>query len=51
MLAFELEGEVVCKMATFVVSSEEPQGVWVPDLERPQVENTLSWISLRTDPD
>ena len=35
VLAFELESEVVGKVAAFVVASEEPEGVGVPNLERP----------------
>lgn len=41
MLAFELEGEVVGEMATFVVSPKKPKGVGIPDLERPQIQNAL----------
>lgn len=42
MLALKLEGEVICKMPAFVISAEQPKGVRIPDLERPEVENTLS---------
>ncbi len=41
MLAFKLEGEVVGEMAAFVIASEEPESVGVPDLEGPQVEDAL----------
>ena len=40
-LTLELEGEVVGQMTTLVVASKQEQCVRVPDLERPQVENTL----------
>ena len=40
-LTFELEGEVVGEVTALVVASEEKEGVWVPDLERPQVQHTL----------
>ena len=32
MLAFELESEIIGQVATFVVSSKEPERIWVPDL-------------------
>lgn len=41
VLALELECEVVRQVSTFVVPPEQPEGVWVPDLERPKVKNTL----------
>ena len=41
MLTLELEGEVVCEMATLVVSSQQPERVGVPDLQGPEVEDTL----------
>jgi hypothetical protein len=41
MLAFEFEGEVVSQVATFMVSSQQPEGLGVMDLETPEVEDTL----------
>lgn len=41
MLAFKLKSEVIGQVATFVVTSEQPQGVGVMDLERPKVEHTF----------
>ena len=41
VLALQLEGEVVSKMTAFVVASEEPEGVRVPDLERPEIQDAL----------
>ena len=41
VLAFKLECEVVCQMAAFVVTTEQPQRVGVPDLQRPQVQYAL----------
>jgi hypothetical protein len=35
VLALEFEGKVVGQMPTFVVSSQEEEGLWIPDLERP----------------
>ena len=37
VLAFELECKVVGQMATFVIASEQPESVRVPDLKRPEV--------------
>jgi hypothetical protein len=45
MLAFELEGEVVGQMAAFVVATKEPQGVGIPNLQRPQIQNALRHVS------
>ena len=45
VLAFELESEVVCQVPAFVIASKEPKGIWIPDLERPQVENALVEVS------
>lgn len=41
MLAFELEGEVIGQMPALVVSAEQPERVGVPDLQGPQVQDTL----------
>jgi hypothetical protein len=41
VFAFEFEGEIIREMATFVVASEKPKSVWVPDLERPQIQYAL----------
>jgi hypothetical protein len=41
VLAFELEGEVIGQVATLVVSSQQPEGLGVMDLERPEVKDTL----------
>ena len=32
VLAFELEGEVVGQVAAFMVATQKPERVWVPDL-------------------
>jgi hypothetical protein len=45
VLALQLEGEVIGQMATLVVTTHEPESVWVPDLESPEVENTLHIMS------
>lgn len=41
VLAFKLKREVVSQVATFVVTSEQPQRVGVMDLERPEVQHTF----------
>ena len=33
MLAFELEGEVIRQMATFMVTAEQPESVGIPNLQ------------------
>ena len=38
---FEFEGKVIGEMSTFVISSQEEEGVGVPDLERPEVKYAL----------
>jgi hypothetical protein len=45
MLALKLESEVIREMATLVVTTHEPESVGVPDLETPEVENTLHIMS------
>jgi hypothetical protein len=42
VLAFELECEIVGQMATFVVASEQPESIWIPDLEGPEVQHALA---------
>lgn len=49
MLAFELEGEIVCQMPALMISSQEPQGVGIPNLEGPEVEHTLDYVSATSD--
>lgn len=41
MFAFQLEGEVVGEMATFMVASEQKQSVGVPYLECPEIQHAL----------
>lgn len=41
VLTFQLEGKVIGQMATLVVTTEQPQAVWIPNLQRPQVKHTL----------
>jgi hypothetical protein len=45
VLALQLEGKVIGQMATLVVTTHEPESVGVPDLESPEVENTLHIMS------
>ena len=37
VFALELEGEIIRKMPAFMVSSQEPKCVGVPDLESPKI--------------
>lgn len=46
VLAFKLEGEVVGKVAALMVAPEQPEGVGIPDLERPEVEDALQTITV-----
>lgn len=41
VLTFEFECEVIRKMSAFVVASQKPECVGVPDLQSPEVENAL----------
>ena len=41
VLALQLESEVVGQVAALVVTTQQPESVGVPDLERPKVEDTL----------
>lgn len=41
VFAFQLEGEVIREMSAFVVSSEKPETVWIPDFQTPQIQHTL----------
>ena len=41
VLTLELEGKVVCKMAAFMVASQQPESIWIPDLECPEIEHAL----------
>lgn len=40
-LTLKLEGEVVSQVPAFMIASQKEDGIGVPDLERPQVEDTL----------
>lgn len=33
MLTFQLEGKVIRQVSAFMVASEQPKSIWVPDLE------------------
>ena len=41
VFTFEFEGEIVCQVTAFVISSQKEQRVRVPDLERPEVQDAL----------
>jgi len=48
MFAFQLESEVVCQMSALVIASEQPKGVGVPNFQRPEIQNTLSYLSAKS---
>ena len=48
VLTLQLEGEVISQMTTFVVSSEQPKRIGVPNLQRPQVQNALQLSTFAT---
>lgn len=37
VFAFQFEGEIIRKMSAFMVASQEPKCVGVPDLESPEI--------------
>ena len=41
VLTFELECEVICKMTALVIASQQPESVWIPDFQGPEVQNAL----------
>lgn len=45
VFALKLECEIVCQMPAFVIPSEQPESVWVPYLERPEVQDALRKMS------
>lgn len=45
MLALEFKREVIGQVATFMVAAQQPQGIGIPDLQRPQVQNALCKVS------
>lgn len=49
MLAFELEGEVIGQMSALVVAAQQPKRVWVPNFERPKIENALELLAHTSD--
>ena len=42
MLALKFDSEVVCQMAAFMIASEQPKSVRIPDFQSPQIKDTLS---------
>jgi hypothetical protein len=40
-LTFKLESEVICQVATFMITSQQKQRIGVPNLEGPQIKNAL----------
>lgn len=45
VLAFEFEGKVVRQMSALVVTSQQPESMWIPYLQRPQVQHTLDSVN------
>lgn len=45
MLALEFEGEVVRKMPALVVAAQQPERVWIPNLQGPEVKDALATVS------
>ena len=41
MFALEFEGEVVCKVSTLVIASQQPESIRIPNLQGPEVKNAL----------
>lgn len=41
VLALQLKGEVVSQMSTLMISSKQPERVWIPDLQGPEVQDAL----------
>jgi hypothetical protein len=37
VLALQLEGKIVGQMPAFVVAAQQPKGVRIPDLKRPDI--------------
>ena len=45
VLTFELECEVVGQVTTFVVASQQPKSIGIPNLQTPNVKNALSEVN------
>ena len=45
VLALQLEGKVICQMSALVVAAQKPEGVWIPDLQAPDIQHTLEYVS------
>lgn len=41
VLALKLKSKVISQMSALVISAKEPECVWIPDLQRPEVEHTF----------
>lgn len=41
VLALELKGEVVRQVPTFVITPQEPKRIRIPDLQSPEIQDTL----------
>lgn len=50
VLALELECEVVSQVSALVVAAQQPERVGVPDLQRPQVQDTLPTSAIASFP-
>src|SRR5271170_5160746 len=41
MLALKFECEIVRQMSAFMIAAKQPQSIWIPNFQGPQVEHTL----------
>ena len=41
MFTLELKSKVIREMATFMITAQEPERIWVPKFEGPKIEDTL----------
>lgn len=44
VLTFQLESEIIRQMSAFVIASKQPERVRIPDLQCPEVEDTLDML-------
>lgn len=41
VFALQLKGKEVCQLFTLVVTAQQPERIGIPDLQRPEIQNTL----------
>ena len=37
VLALQLEGKIIGQVATFVITTQQPERIWIPNLQRPEI--------------